>query len=140
MFTTLADLAIEKQDPSKRRNGPVGCVLLLYYSTFSSKFIARCYLASILSSSARLADSCPSTDPMQGPIGHQPAGRMWDPSGVTGAQIYWRVLNLPPAAVAEYYRRWRQVASLVLANYLRAGRATSYPTYVPSAGVLLGPA
>ena len=27
---------------------------------------------------ARLADSCPSTDPMQGPIVHQPEGRMWD--------------------------------------------------------------
>ena len=28
--------------------------------------------------SARLVDYYPSTDPMQGPIVHQPAGRMWD--------------------------------------------------------------
>ena len=27
---------------------------------------------------ARLVDYYPSTDPMQGPIVHQPAGRMWD--------------------------------------------------------------
>ena len=41
--------------------------------------------------------------------------------------------------IAEYYRRWWQVANLVLADYLRAGRAISYPTCVPLASVLSGP-
>ena len=54
---------------------------------------------------AKLGDYYPSTDHLQGLIGLQPYGQMWDTKWHDRRAGNWRVPNLPPTAVAKDYQQ-----------------------------------